>query len=646
MGERVLIVEDEAIIAEDIRRTLVTLGYDAPRSAVTGAEAVALAEALQPRLVLMDIKLKGPMDGIEAAGLIRDRFGIPVIFLTSHSDEATLARAKEMQPYGYILKPFDDRELRIAIEVALRKHELEARLAERERWFATTLESIGDAVIAIDPHDVVTFLNPVAEKVTGWGRGEAEGKQLADVLRLVDDKGQLLDLARPTRKGFAAAVPTHAGLVARSGATIPVDNTASPIVDAKGTVLGQVVVFRDITDRRHLEQRLAVSERMAAIGTMAAGMSHEVNNPLAYVIANVDFGLETAQELERGLARVKAAGGPTAELDELTRTVAELRAALGDAQEGAERIKKIVHDLKKFVRVEDPKPTLLDLPDVLDSAIKMTAHQVRHHAQLRREYGTTPFVAASEGPLVQLFTNLLVNAAQAIAEGKAKTELIRVVTYTNDAGRAVVEVHDSGTGITKEHLRRLFDPFFTTKPVGAGMGLGLSISHAVVVGLGGEITVDSEVGRGSMFRVTLPAAVAPPVVARSKPSRTSAPPLRRGRVLVVDDDVGVASSVARVLGGAHDVVVETEARSALVRLTAGERFDVIFCDLMMPNMTGMDLYDAVAALDPEVARRMVFMTGGAFSARATEFIDSVANLTTGKPFSPERLRSIANDHVR
>jgi two-component system cell cycle sensor histidine kinase/response regulator CckA len=506
MGERVLIVEDEAIIAEDIRRTLVHLGYDVPRSAATGADAVALAETLQPRLVLMDIKLKGPMDGIEAAGLIRDRLGIPVIFLTSHSDEATLARAKETQPYGYILKPFEDRELRIAIEVALRKHELEARLAERERWFATTLESIGDAVIAIDPHDVITFLNPVAEKVTGWGRAEAEGKKLADVLRLVDDKGRLVDLARDPRKGFAAAVPTHAGLVARSGANIPVDNMASPIVDAKGNVLGQVVVFRDLTDRRHLEQRLAVSERMAAVGTMAAGMSHEINNPLTYVLTNVDFGIEVTEELARGLARAKA--GHSAELDGLSRTVAELHAALVDAHEGAERVRKIVHDLKKFVRVDDQQVTLLDLSAVLDSAIKMTAHQVRHHAQLRKEYGTTPFVAASEGPLVQLFTNLLVNAAQAIAGGKAETELIRVVTYTDDSGRAVAEVHDTGTGITKEHLRRLFDPFFTTKPVGAGMGLGLSISHAVVVALGGEITVDSEVGRGSVFRVTLPAATA------------------------------------------------------------------------------------------------------------------------------------------
>ncbi|MEJ7597567.1 MAG: response regulator [Kofleriaceae bacterium] len=645
MGERVLIVEDEAIIAEDIRRTLVQLGYDVPPAAATGAEAVALAETLRPRLILMDIKLKGEMDGIEAAALIRDRFGTPVVYLTSHSDEATLARAKETQPYGYILKPFEDRDLRIAIEVALRKHELESLLAERERWFATTLESIGDAVIAIDAHDVITFLNPVAERVTGWGRAEAVGKKLMDVLRLVDDAGLRLDLSRAPRDGFAAAVPAHAGLVPKSGANIPVDNTASPIVDDRGNVLGQVVVFRDITERRQLEQRLAISERMAAIGTMAAGMSHEINNPLAYVLANVAIGVEATDELERGLERVKAAGAPSSELDGLLRSVIDLRAALSDAHEGAERVRKIVHDLKKFTRAEDPKPTVLDLPDVLDAAIKMIAHQVRHHAQLRKEYGTTPFVEASEGPLVQLFTNLLVNAAQAIDEGNADTELIRVVTYSDDAGRAVVEVHDTGTGISKEHLRRLFDPFFTTKPIGAGMGLGLSISHAVVAGLGGEITVESEVGRGSMFRVTLPAATTKRGV---ETERAHDAPLlqRRGRVLVVDDDASVARSVARTLKSAHDVVVETDARAALTRLTSGETFDVIFCDLMMPNMTGMDLYEELAAVSPELARRMVFLTGGTFSPRATQFIDSVANLTESKPFSPERLRSIAKDYVR
>jgi two-component system cell cycle sensor histidine kinase/response regulator CckA len=646
MGERVLIVEDEAIIAEDIRRTLGHLGYDVPRTAATGADAVALAEALRPRLILMDIKLKGAMDGIEAAAMIRERFGIPVVYLTSHSDEATLARAKETQPYGYILKPFEDRELRIAIEVALRKHELESRLAERERWFATTLESIGDAVMAIDPRDVITFLNPVAEKVTGWGRAEAVGKKLMDVLRLVDDEGALLDLSRAPREKFAAAVPTHAGLVPRSGANIPVDNTAAPIVDAKGNVLGQVVVFRDITERRNLEHRLATSERMAAIGTMAAGMGHEINNPLAYVIANVAVGVEATDELERGLKRVTASRVPDAELDALLKTVIDLRAALRDAHEGAERVRKIVEDLKKFTRAEDQQLSVLDLPDVLDAAIKMTANHVRHHAQLRKEYGTTPFVEASEGPLVQLFTNLLVNAAQAIVEGNADTERIRVVTYSDDAGRAVVEIHDTGSGIAKENLRRLFDPFFTTKPVGAGMGLGLSISHAVVVGLGGEITVESEPGRGAMFRVTLPAAVAKRGVARADDPQAASVPQRRGRVLIVDDDASVGKSVARVLRSAHDCIVETDARAALARLTAGETFDLIFCDLMMPSMTGMDLYDAVVALSPDVAQRIVFLTGGAFSPRATQFIESVANLTTDKPFSPERLRAIAKDYVR
>lgn len=646
MGERVLIVEDEAIIAADIARTLVHLGYDVPPAAATGADAVALAETLRPRLILMDIKLRGAMDGIEAAGIIRDRLGIPVVYLTSHSDEATLARAKETQPYGYILKPFEDRELRIAIEVALRKHELESLLAERERWFSTTLESIGDAVIAIDPHDTITFLNPVAEKVTGWRRAEAVGTKLVDVLRLVDATGQHLDLCRPPRDGFAAAVPTHAGLIPRSGATIPVDNTAAPIVDAKGNVLGQVVVFRDITERRHLEQRLAVSERMAALGTMAAGMSHEINNPLAYVIANVTVGIEVTEDLERGLARVKATGAATVEVDALSTAVIELRAALTDAHEGAERVRKIVHDLKKFTRSDDQKLAVLDLPDVLDSAVAMTAHQVRHHAQLRKEYGTTPYVEANEGALVQVFTNLLVNAAQAIVEGKAESELVRLVTYSDGAGRAVVEIHDSGTGIAKEHLGRLFDPFFTTKPIGEGMGLGLSISHAIIVAIGGEITVDSEPGRGSVFRVTLPAASAKRAGARSEqPGATPQLP-RRGRVLVVDDDAGVAKSIARMLRTEHDVVVETDARAALARLSAGEPFDIIFCDLMMPNMTGMDLYDAVLAVSVDVARRMVFLTGGAFSPRATEFIDSVPNQTITKPFSSARLRSIARDYVR
>ncbi len=237
----VLVVEDEALIAGDIQRTLVRLGYQVPTTTGTAENALREVELRPPGLVLMDIKLRGKMDGIEAAQAIRLRFDIPVVYLTSHSDEATLVRAKATNPHGYLLKPFTDRELRTAIEVALHRHELEVRITTRERWFSTTLRSIGDAVIATDQHETITFLNSVAERLTGWGQ-EALGRPLSEVLVLVDPEGRRVSspVAAALARSVPVELPPNTGLVVKTGRQIAVDDSASPIIDEKGQVLGGV----------------------------------------------------------------------------------------------------------------------------------------------------------------------------------------------------------------------------------------------------------------------------------------------------------------------------------------------------------------------------------------------------------------------
>jgi CheY-like chemotaxis protein len=206
----------------------------------------------------------------------------------------------------------------------------------------------------------------------------------------------------------------------------------------------------------------------------------------------------------------------------------------------------------------------------------------------------------------------------------------------------VVEVHDTGCGIPRENLAGIFDPFFTTKDVEEGTGLGLSICHAIVTGLGGRITVDSEVGRGSIFRVALP----PAGLRREEPESPSVDTAshRRGRVLVVDDEVAVGTAMGRVLQREHTVVIEADAREALARL-AHEDFDVIFCDLMMPAMSGVEFYETLARSNPAAARRVVFMTGGAFTARSTNFLESVANVSIAKPFDVGTLKAVIRDFL-
>jgi PAS domain S-box-containing protein len=259
----VLIVEDEGIVAEDLSGKLRQFGYEVAGIAARGDEAVALACRLRPHLVLMDILLDGPLDGIEAAELIRRQHDVPVIYLTAHSDPATLARAKLTGPFGYILKPFDERELATQIELALYKHQAERQIRAQREWFRVTLTSIGDAVIATDAAGRVTFLNPVAESLTGWKAEEASGQPVQCVFRIVNEQtGDALEepVARVLRERRAVELANHAALLTRDGRTVPVEDSAAPILDATGQVIGVVLVFHGVAEKRRAEEEMRQSE--------------------------------------------------------------------------------------------------------------------------------------------------------------------------------------------------------------------------------------------------------------------------------------------------------------------------------------------------------------------------------------------------
>ena len=249
----ILIVEDEQIVAAGLRKRLQELGYGVPALAATGMEAVQLAERFSPNLVLMDIRLGGEMDGIEAASQIRMRFHLPIVYLTAYSNREVLDRAKVTEPFGYILKPYQDRELQVVIETALYKHMMERKLQERERWFAATLTSIGDGVVATDRDERITFMNPVAEQLTGWNLADARGRSLKDVFVLIhEETRQTLGapLRRAIEEKISVPMANHALLVAKGAGEKPVEDCASPILDDAGTALGGVMVFRDISERR------------------------------------------------------------------------------------------------------------------------------------------------------------------------------------------------------------------------------------------------------------------------------------------------------------------------------------------------------------------------------------------------------------
>jgi signal transduction histidine kinase len=373
-----------------------------------------------------------------------------------------------------------------------------------------------------------------------------------------------------------------------------------------------------------LELQLLVSDRLASVGTLAAGIAHEINNPLAYVIANLAFIASELRALEPSV--------PPGRL-------AELRAVVTEARDGADRVSHIVSELKTFARSDDEPIGPVDVRRVLTSVLDLAANTIRYRGRLETRYEEVPPVRGKQGRLGQLFLNLIINATQALREETAQRNEIWVTVRRDGDERVAIEVRDNGAGIAPEVLPRIFDPFFTTKPVGHGTGLGLSICHGIAASLGGSIEVASRPGDGSTFVVLLPAATAPGAGAPRARRSTGAPTQASGhaRILVIDDEPLILRSLQRALRG-HELTSVTTAEAALARLAA-DRYDVLLCDVMMPDTSGIDFYEELRRRRPGEERKIVFMTGGAFTMRARQFLATVPNRCLDKPFDPAQLRA-------
>lgn len=382
-----------------------------------------------------------------------------------------------------------------------------------------------------------------------------------------------------------------------------------------------------------MREQLVISERMASAGTLAAGVAHEINNPLAVAMTNLEFMAET-------LARIAAASGDSARgplQAAIGGTFASLDEPLRDTRDALVRIRDIVRDVKLFSSPQDVKTGAVDLQRAIESSIRMAWNEIRHRATLVRDYQDVPLVSANGSRLGQVLLNLIMNAAQAMSEGHADRNELRVTTRTNEEGRAVVEVSDTGEGIQKKHLERIFDPFFTTKQAGVGTGLGLAICHRIVSEIGGLIEVESEVSKGTRFRLVLPSARDSQTVKATTLRPTMGV---KTRVLVIDDEPAMGRALARALRDHMDVVALTSSRAALQRIIAGERFEVILSDVMMPELSAMDLHERISRIAPDQAERMIFVTGGAFTQAAREFLDRVPNPRIEKPVEATNLLAI------
>ena len=470
--------------------------------------------------------------------------------------------------------------------------------ADERCWYANgAFEAwIGKASAEIIGHPIATVLGDRYELVLPYIRAALAGEE------------QLFERDLPTAPG----APQRFG----QGQYIP------DIV--LGTVRGFYVVITDITERvlaeravQSAERQALATERLAAIATLTQGIAHEINNPLAIALLGIDDALDQL-------------GDPSADR-------AVLRESLVSARDGMNRMVGIVQSMKLLAQLDTAEREQVDVRATVEESIALATAEIRYRARLVSALAEVGAVDGSRTQLSQVFVSLLMNVAKALPEDHGGRNEIRIATR-RDGASIVVEISDNGRGDAGEVPQRVFDRFFTTGDSSGGIGLGLAVTRDIVAALGGAIHVERPAAGGTVFRVRLPAT--PEQLALPSAGKSGVVPARsdtyRGlgrpaRILVVDDEPLVGRSLKRHLSPQHDITTVTRGREAIERALA-EPYDVILCDLMMPDVSGADVYDEVTAARPDLAGRFVFMTGGAFTPRGREFVKSVAATVLSKPF--------------
>jgi PAS domain S-box-containing protein len=532
--------------------------------------------------------------------------------------EATVAR-----------DPDDANALRIVMLDVTDRKQAELALRASEAMLKGITDAIADPIYLKDREGRWVFANPAALVAAGRSSDEVIGRTDREI---------------HATGGGAEALSQTDRRVLDSGATETSEETRStsrgerlfltskaPFRDQDGRIAGVVGSARDITERKELEVRTARQDRLANMGLVAAGVAHEINNPLTYVV----YDLESLTTELSKLTEAGARGAPA---------IVDAFHCADEALGGALRIKAITKRLGTFARVEQLDLSAVDVNHALECASDMARHEIQFRAKLVKQLGALPPIWASEGKLTQVFLNLLINAAHAIDVGAVDSNRITLRTWP-EGDDVLVEVADTGSGIASDELDKIFEPFFTTKPLGGGSGLGLPICRSILAELGGTIRVESAPGKGARFLVRLPVGRATTQERAADVDPTERPSAVRGRLLVVDDEAVITRILARLLGNDHEVVVAHSGREARALLESDRAFDLVLCDLMMTDTTGMELHAWLAKTDPVLARRVVFMSGGAFVPKMAEYLSEVGNLRIEKPFDSAQLQRLVPELI-
>ena len=631
---RVLIVdeseEDASLAIRELRRS----GYDPTHERCdTQAAFKAALEWKTWDVIIADYELPR-FNGLTALGIARETgLDIPFILVSGTIGESLAVTAMKAGAQDYVLKgdlarlpAAVEREVREA-KVRKKRREVEETLQRSYRSFRQVLDSAPDGIGVVRDDKLVYANHSLA---TCFGHESPDDLLGASPWSLLarDDRAEAEAWMREILEGKVQPLstsrqgPSHEYIGVRvDGGSVALDVSASHVENFDG--LPALVLFvRDATEKRRAMAQVIMADRLVATGMLAAGAALELNNPLSYIASNLTFLAEEATKLENEIGKERAH---------------EMTQVIGEAKAGIERIRTIVRDLRSLSHTDDHDRGRVEVRGALESALSMAWSEMRSVANVTKDLAASPRVVANEGRLIQLFLALFTNAAQAMERKNADANEISVSLRQDDVS-VTVEITDNGRGIPEEHLEKIFDPLFASR---SGGGLGLSVAHGIVQSLGGTLAVQSAPQKGTTVRVTFPAEARVPSPAPL--SAAASMPPEQARVLLVDDEPLISASLRRLLMRDCEVVIANGGAEALAHLKLDEGFDVIFCDLMMPDVTGMDVYAELKKDRPEIADRLVFLTGAGFTPRIQEFLNRVPNARMDKPVDVQKIRTIVRD---
>jgi PAS domain S-box-containing protein len=586
----VLIVEDEGIIARDLENSIKNFGWLVSGIARTGQEALDSARVLKPDVVLMDIKLEGDMDGIEAARWLSGFTDTPVIYLTAFAHEDMLKRARITQPYGYLIKPVEERHLRVTVEMAIYKARIDRGLREKEKWLSMILENLDEGVVAADVKGRIQFINKAAEKHTGWRKEEAVNVPIDQVMAMINvDTGDPINVpfVRTMLDEQTIPIGENSLLKARQPTPITIEGKCVPVFDDRQRISGAMLVFHDISLRKQLEGRLRKAQKMEAIGALAGGIAHDFNNILSVILGYTDLAMVKSSDPEKS------------------------RQYIEHVHTASTRARELVKQILSFSRQTDKIIEPIQVGLVLKEELKLIRTMLPGSIHVETSItAMDSYVEIDPTHLHQIIMNLYTNAMHAM-QGNGGALGVRLEKENIAEGPDAMEkdlkpgsyvrlsVSDTGGGIDQNYLPRIFEPFFTTREETEGTGIGLSIVRGMVGNYRGNILVDSVKGKGTTFHIYFPESQS-----AGQSELTAAVPTPRGceRLLFVDDEpafVELGEDLLGQLGYQVDGFSSSEKAWDQFKVDP-ETYDAAVLDLVMPHWNGVDLALKLRALRPQL----------------------------------------------